>query len=133
MAPGIIGVSGGRPRPQGNMVHFACLVSKQHVRPKLVVGHSNAMEVPFAENMRAHGETLTSSKPTPVYGNFTAVSYRPLVDFCVCRSGDKGDSSNIGVLVRDPSYFPWICSILTEVVGICTNGAVLNSFKALLF
>ena len=118
MAPGIIGVSSGRPRPQGNMVHFSCLVKKTFVVPMMVVGERPPKAVPFQSPVSESSDTtpaLPNDRPTSLKP-FLASSYRPLVDFCIARSGDKGDSSNIGVLVRDPRYYPWIKHVLSEEV-----------------
>jgi hypothetical protein len=38
----------------------------------------------------------------------------PLVRLCLARSGDKGDSANIGVVVRKPEYYSLIVQELTE-------------------
>jgi len=32
------------------------------------------------------------------------------------RSGDKGDTCNIGVIVRDPALYPWLAETLTAQV-----------------
>lgn len=32
----------------------------------------------------------------------------PLLDIATVRSGDKGDNANIGVIARDPDYYPAI-------------------------
>ena len=38
----------------------------------------------------------------------------PLIDLAVARSGDKGDSANVGVMARSEAYLPYIASALTE-------------------
>jgi len=38
----------------------------------------------------------------------------PLEKLAYARSGDKGDTVNIGVISRDPKYLPWIWNTLTE-------------------
>lgn len=38
----------------------------------------------------------------------------PLIKLCYGRSGDKGDVANIGVIARDPAYYPFLLSVLTE-------------------
>lgn len=118
MAPGIIGVSSGRPRPQGNMVHFSCLVDKQKVCPKYVCGSAAPVDVPFklvpipASNTA--GPVMTRMSKS--YPHFVPASYRSLIEFCVGRSGDKGDSANIGVIAREQKYYEWIRAVLTEEV-----------------
>jgi hypothetical protein len=38
----------------------------------------------------------------------------PLIELALARSGDKGDSANIGVIARRPDYLPWLRAALTE-------------------
>ena len=45
-------------------------------------------------------------------GNF---SYEVL-DLALCRSGDKGNSSNVSVIARKPEYLPYLRKHLTEEV-----------------
>lgn len=122
MAPGIIGVTSGRPRPTGNMVHFACLLEKAKICSKYRVGkddheykvqfnHSTkdtAPSVPdqisYPKNMKSEVEKARASK----------LVFVPLVHICYARSGDKGDSANIGVLCRNPQQYPWVLLQLTE-------------------
>ncbi|WP_431197503.1 AtuA-related protein, partial [Streptococcus pneumoniae] len=37
----------------------------------------------------------------------------PLIALAVGRSGDKGNSANIGVIARQPDYLPFIRAALT--------------------
>jgi len=40
----------------------------------------------------------------------------PLIALAVGRSGDKGNSANIGLIARKPDYLPWIRAALMEEV-----------------
>ena len=40
----------------------------------------------------------------------------PLIALAVGRSGDKGNSANIGLIARKSEYVPWIRAALTEDV-----------------
>ncbi len=48
-----------------------------------------------------------------------------LIDICHARSGDKGDTANIGLIARDPRYYPLMQKYVTAAVvkrhfeGIC--------------
>mmetsp|Transcript_13251 Transcript_13251/g.41496 ORF Transcript_13251/g.41496 Transcript_13251/m.41496 type:complete len:226 (+) Transcript_13251:244-921(+) len=44
----------------------------------------------------------------------TGTKVLPLVWLAYARSGDKGDSANIGVIARRPEYYPVLCAALTE-------------------
>ena len=39
---------------------------------------------------------------------------RRLVDICYARSGDKGDTANVGLVVRDPKHFPTLVREVTR-------------------
>ena len=38
------------------------------------------------------------------------------MDLALCRSGDKGNSSNVSVIARKPEYLPYLRKHLTEEV-----------------
>jgi hypothetical protein len=40
----------------------------------------------------------------------------PLVRLCLARSGDKGDTANVGVAARSPQAYSWLLDHLTEDV-----------------
>jgi hypothetical protein len=44
-----------------------------------------------------------ASDPTPVGGGEVEV---PLIRLALARSGDKGNSSNVAIIARDPAYVP---------------------------
>ena len=52
----------------------------------------------------------------------------PLRALCLARSGDKGDSCNIGVIGRSPEIYAWMLHALTpefvqqRFAQICTGG-----------
>jgi hypothetical protein len=49
----------------------------------------------------------------------------PLMRLCLGRSGDKGDTANVGILARSPQIFSWLAQYLsadvvkTHFKGIC--------------
>ena len=119
MAPGIIGVSGGRPRPTGNMVHFAVLVDKKSVIPRCTVGKNLATVCPFklgfCEYTGKSNVCVLETKDDQL--EFWMKSRKiqvPLVVVCLARSGDKGDSANIGIIARKPIFYHYLDKILTE-------------------
>lgn len=50
---------------------------------------------------------------------------RRLVDICYARSGDKGDTANVGLVARDPAHYP---ALVREV----TAARVAEHFKGML-
>ncbi|CAG8454536.1 10541_t:CDS:10 [Acaulospora morrowiae] len=120
MAPGITGGGMGRPRPSPLLVHFSCLVPKGNVPSVVTVGKNHSLTIPF--NIPNHDE---SEIPPPLpqirynkgdeenVGNDTLIKV-PLIRLAWGRSGDKGDTCNIGIIAREPKYLPYIKRTLTE-------------------
>jgi hypothetical protein len=108
MAQGITGFSGGRPTPTPLVRLFSCLVSKSTVsievdgKPCLLPGVSFGDAGPVAG-------ALPAAVPLPA-GPTRSV---PLIVLAYGRSGDKGDSANIGVLARKPEFVPLLRAQLT--------------------
>jgi hypothetical protein len=52
----------------------------------------------------------------------------PLLDIAHARSGDKGDTANVGVIVLDPKWYPVLAKYLTRdrvaqhFAGVITGG-----------
>ena len=46
----------------------------------------------------------------------------PLIRLCLARSGDKGDTANIGVIARSEAIYAWMLQHLTPAVH--ARGAV---------
>ncbi|KAI9315119.1 hypothetical protein BX666DRAFT_1959546 [Dichotomocladium elegans] len=118
MVPGITGSGSGRPRPVPNMVHFPCLMDKTKVQATVAVGHrAGATLVPW----ETYDTTGSFSSPAPVplipeaqdKGEMHLVKTK-LINLAYGRSGDKGDVCNIGIIARDPRYYPYIKRSVTN-------------------
>ena len=120
MAPGLAGIMGGRPKPSPVIRLFSCLAPKSAVPISLdIQGERIAVSVPteggfVAPTRLPCGEVADTSQVTHTV---------PLVQLAWARSGDKGDSSNIGVIARKAEYLPWIRASLTEeaVAAYCQH------------
>ena len=112
MAQGLTGFAGGRPSVQPVVRLFSCLVDKALVSPAVEIGdqHLPVPLPPAAAGPRPAPPEATG--PTEQAGA-DAVS-APLHLFAHGRSGDKGDTANIGILARDPRYLPLLRAQLTE-------------------
>jgi hypothetical protein len=117
MAPGTLGLIGGRPSPTPVVRLFSFLWPKSALRVELDVGDDR--------------ETVT----IPTEGGFDAATVGPalrhesraigetrrrvpLIALAHGRSGDKGDQANIGVIARAATDLPWLSAWLTpERVG----------------
>jgi hypothetical protein len=129
MAQGITGFAGGRPNVTPLVRLFSCLVPKDSVsisaeldgapiallltpspfpggRGELEPSPPRPEEVPLGR--RGQGEGRTPDNATA--GKTVTV---PLIALAYGRSGDKGDSANIGVLARRPEFVPLLRAQLT--------------------
>ncbi|KAA0722541.1 hypothetical protein E1301_Tti011916 [Triplophysa tibetana] len=122
MAPGLTGIVGGRPRISPVLKPFFFLHPKEdlkvhiHLNGELVETHHGAAEDPslLAEG---HAPSFHSAdhSPSPTDLPSGPHTFR-LEELAYTRSGDKGDSANIGVIARHPMYFPYLKAMLTAKV-----------------
>jgi hypothetical protein len=113
MAQGITGFASGRP-PVSPMIRlFSFLVPKSQVAITVEV---EGARVPF-EDVAACDSGLASTPvraadqtPAPIAAPWISV---PLIALAYGRSGDKGDTANIGVLARRSEFVPAIRAALT--------------------
>jgi len=118
MAPGITGASEGRPRPSPVIRYYSCLIGKDKVPVSCTIGTETSEPRVYIPAKITNGK-IPSQEPltTASVNKFTAqgkLIQVPLVALCYGRSGDKGDASNIGIIARDPQFYPLIKSALTE-------------------
>ncbi|XP_074087673.1 uncharacterized protein LOC141519187 [Macrotis lagotis] len=115
MAPGLTGVVGGRPKVSTVLRPFFFLYPKKNVKIDI---HINGQHVEtFQEDVTfTTDEFVSSDVPTRddelkdlPHGSLT---YR-LEDLAYTRSGDKGNSANIGIVARHPLYYPYLKKFLT--------------------
>ncbi|MBA1148190.1 acyclic terpene utilization AtuA family protein [Ectothiorhodospiraceae bacterium WFHF3C12] len=112
MAPGLTGLSPGRPRPTPIVRLFSFLLDKDAVPVDVRVG-GEPVSVPHTV-ARGNGVIPAGSAtpgPTPEAEGETVEV--PLYRLAVARSGDKGDKANIGVIARKPEYLPYLRAALT--------------------
>jgi hypothetical protein len=103
-APGTTGFAGGRPRPQPVVRLFSFLLDKARLPVATVTVDGEQFEVPLAGLSAQQGPAFPAeNRPgDPVIFDGPTV-YLPLIRLAWARSGDKGDSANIGVIPRDPA------------------------------
>lgn len=114
MAPGITGLVGGRPKVSPVIKLFSFLIDKSEITPAWTLGaESSEVDVQIPEQAELHIEKNRFTSPIEIDPDeeFTEVA---LIDLAVARSGDKGDSCNIGVMARKPEFLPFIQASLTE-------------------
>ncbi|XP_041820719.1 uncharacterized protein lratb.1 [Chelmon rostratus] len=117
MAPGLTGIVGGRPRVSPVLKPFFFLYPKSELKVDVHVGgevvESFAEAGPDAPEQEAPPTSAEDIPDTELPSG--PHSYR-LEELAYTRSGDKGDSANIGVIARHPLFFPYLKKHLTSSV-----------------
>jgi hypothetical protein len=113
MSPGITSMGGNRPKVMPLVRLFSFLIPTRAAVIEVHIGDQTILvpasrweESALPAPMPIDREIMTS----PMSDAVTL----PLVRLAFGRSGDKGDSANIGIIARQPEYLPWIKRALTE-------------------
>jgi len=114
-APAITGFTGGRPKVQPVVRLFSCLVPKSQLAVSIDMGTQKVAAPTLAGVPFDAGALPAVDGPLPAADAFARGSRTvPLVQLAWGRSGDKGDSANIGLIARKPEYLPFIRAAITE-------------------
>ena len=125
--PGVA-VTGGRPQAQEVVAYWPALVPRDRVKARLVSkGGERTLEWPTP--IRPVGSPPPLKRALAPAAARAAGASRtvrvPLSRLAHGRSGDKGDTCNIGVIARAPEIYPWLRRTLTAAAvkrrftGIC--------------
>ncbi len=112
MAQGITGFAAGRPKSRPVLRHIGILIDGEHVATRV--------ELDGIEKSVAASHAKQRTKPRPDNGvereEFPAGPTRqvPLIALAFGRSGDKGDTANIGIIARRREFLPVLRRELTE-------------------
>jgi hypothetical protein len=120
-SPGTTGASGGRASVSPSIRQYAFLLDKSLVEARVHIG-GERIEVPRTEAPVAGDLPAVSTAPSaPAKASATDAAPLapdtvevPLIRLAWARSGDKGDTSNIGVIARHPELLPLLREQLTE-------------------
>ncbi|HEV7864539.1 MAG TPA: acyclic terpene utilization AtuA family protein [Acidimicrobiia bacterium] len=117
----------GRPRASEVVGYWPALIDRDVVPMQVVVGDDEeaASHLDLASAAPA-GPAFTPDGPpdAPSGGGGQTVKV-PLSRLCLARSGDKGDTCNVGVIARSPAIYAWMVEHLTPAfvkqrfAGIC--------------
>ena len=114
----------GRPRASDVVGYWPALVSRDRVDVRVIAG-GEEVAIPPPARTSATVEPFARTvelAPAPPGGPTVRV---PLVQLALARSGDKGDTANIGVIARSDAIYAWMIETLTEQLvaarfaGIC--------------
>jgi hypothetical protein len=127
-SPGTTGsLNAGRPSVAPQVKQFAFLLPKSDATPRVTIGGvPEEIKVPRGEDTRLQPGADADRGELQAPADAATV---PLVRIAHGRSGDKGDSSNVGIIARKPEYQPWIASQVTaeavrEYLGHLVKGGV---------
>jgi hypothetical protein len=110
-APGTTG-AGGRPSPAPCIRQVTFFVDKELLAPRVeIAGEAVPVHVPAGQAPVPLPEATPAVDAVMPPGKCIEV---PLIRLAWGRSGDKGDTSNIGIIARRPEWLPWLRAQLTE-------------------
>jgi hypothetical protein len=112
-APGTTG-AGGRPSVTPAIKQFAFLLDKARVHPQATLWGGEPVNVSVPTDGAPLEPPSPSSAPTPSASPSAPSREVPLIELAYARSGDKGDTVNIGVMARRPEDLPLLRAQLTE-------------------
>lgn len=110
-APGTTGAD-GRPRPSPSIHQVAFMLDKRLLAPQVVVdGTATPVSVPAGQPPVPPPPEAPERDEAPLAEAPTVVV--PLLRVAWGRSGDKGDTCNIGIIARQPHWLPVLRAQLT--------------------
>lgn len=139
-APGTTGF-GARPTPSPSIRQYAFLLDKSALTPTVVMnGVQTPVDIPKLGGSAVAPATQAAPASSAAAAGDTVEM--PLIRLAWGRSGDKGDTSNIGLIARRPEYLPLLRAELSpqrvkDWLGHLVQGSVtryeLPGFDALNF
>jgi len=119
----------GRPRASDVVGYWPALIDRASVPMRVVVG-DDEVDVAHLDLASAApaGPAFTPDAPParPASGDGGGPTVKvPMSRLCLARSGDKGDTSNVGVIARSDAIYGWMVDHLTadfvkqRFTGIC--------------
>lgn len=103
----------GRPRASDVVGYWPALIGRDAVRVEVRVGEET-VAVPMPQ-VEATNATAIDRPAIDASWEPTGESVRvPLARLALGRSGDKGDTSNVGLIARSPAIYRWLVENVTE-------------------
>ena len=112
MAPGLALSVGGRPTPKPILKLFSFLYPKADLAAEV---HVNGEMVHHTHYLPTDEDKTPCPPEAAVADTQVDIGDNALIleDLAYARSGDKGNSANIGVIARHPSFVPYLRKYLT--------------------
>ena len=111
-----VAIVAGRPRVQEVIAYWPCLVPASEITATVtMLDRDESFQIPWVPPKEKTSPppppTMTKTATQPLAQGSSATV--PLRKLCYARSGDKGDTCNIGVVARSQDIYHWICQMLT--------------------
>jgi len=119
--PSGLAVTGGRPKPQRVVAYWPALLQRSSVAARVTAlapdGGEEIRTIRFTDEV-VPAPTAAAERPRrPRVRAWPRRTRRvQLRDLAYARSGDKGDTCNVGVLARSPEIYDWLRATLTSAV-----------------
>jgi Acyclic terpene utilisation family protein AtuA len=116
---GTTGYAEGRPRVHQVFRYWPCLISQDAVAPQVTILSSDAGETKTPSHAARSSVTGSAAEGAAPLGHSQLASVEAartpthLYDIAVARSGDKGTSANIGIIVRRHDWWEFLRKWLT--------------------
>ncbi len=110
MAQGITGFAAGRPKVGPLVRLHSLLIDKDKLTLRVTIGDRT---YDVKDSISAVAQPASPSAPQPALVPVGPLATVPLIALAYGRSGDKGDSANIGILARRPEFVVAIDASLT--------------------
>ena len=104
----------GRPRATEVVAHWGALIPRTSVTATVAV--DGVEELVSSAVPDGSSRPFVPEQPALPLVPSGAEQVVPLVRLCLARSGDKGDTANVGVAARSPEAYAWLLEHLTEDV-----------------
>ena len=129
--PGVA-IVGARPRIQDVVAYWPTLIPGNQVEPEVtLLGTGLRRQVSVSASFPAEPVESNDSVASPRSVPKGPLARTVLKQVCYARSGDKGDTANIGVVARTAEIYDWMVGYLTaervkQYFGPICRGAVVR-------
>jgi len=114
---GLAVTAGGRPRPSPVVAYWPALMNRTNAPAKVMSIDTEGNEKEFSISFKSNTYKASKDKLNfPVQKSKMPkgkLKTARLLELCYARSGDKGDTCNIGLLARSPEVYVWLIKKLT--------------------
>ncbi len=116
--PGVC-ILGGVGKVQDIVSYWPALMPKSAIHPRVALYHDGFTEEKDVTNTQtgrfraSESNVQIAEKPIEKVADAVISKGTPLYEICLARSGDKGDTANIGVMARSPLAMAFLGEYLT--------------------